>query len=383
MKKSIRNMAVICITVGSLTLGSSFAVFAADTSASTTTTTTTTTSQCQNYKNGQGRMQGIDVTTLVKDGIIDQTTADSITAYISELQTEKKAEMDKVTSMTDTEKKAYFESIKSNTKTSLLDQLVSKEIITQAQEDAIKAAMPQTNQSKMGWNKAKSGTRMNKLDTSTLVKDGVIDQTTADAITAYVTKIETDQKAEMDKVKSMTDTEKKAYFESKKSETKTSLLDQLVSNNIITSDQKTAIETKVSSQKTDTNKKSKFDVSSLVTKGVIDQATADAITTYMTQKETDMKAEMDKVKSMTDTEKKAYFESKKSETKTNLSDELVSKGIITQDQATAIKAAFTTKSATKSTTTKSATKSTAAKSAKHSTNKKSFNKNFSGVKSSK
>jgi len=277
MKKSLKNMAVICLTIGTLTLGSSFAVFAADTSISTTTAATTT-SQSQNYnKKHEGKMQSMNVDSLVTAGIIDQTTADAITAYITELQTERKAEMEKVKSMTASEKKAYFESKKSETKTSLLDQLVCKGIITQTQEDAIKAAQPQKDHSKAtqpqkdhskatqpqkdhskatqpqkNQSKDKKGNRMNKLDVSALVTDGVIDQTTADGITAYVTKIQTEQKAEMEKVKSMTASEKKAYFESKKSTTKTSLLDELVSESIITQDQATAIKSAVSTHKTRT-----------------------------------------------------------------------------------------------------------------------------------
>jgi len=53
---------------------------------------------------------------------------------------------------------------------------------------------------------------------------------------------------------------------------------------------------------------------------------------------------MTKVAAMTDTEKKAYFESKKTETKTSLLDQLVSKGILTQTQADAIKATLDTES---------------------------------------
>jgi len=345
VKKNLRNMALIGLTIGTLTLGSSFSVSAAGTDTTSSKSAVKTSQngkgnrgQDKNRGNDKGQRGKIDTASLVTSGVIDQTTADAITAYQATQETAQKAEMEKVKAMTDTEKKAYFESKKSETKTSLLDQLVSESIITQTQADAIKAAQPQKDD-----NNENRGQR-GKIDTASLVTSGVIDQTTADAITAYQATQATTQKAEMEKVKAMTDTERETYFESKKSETKTSLLDQLVSGSIITQTQANAIKA-AQPQKNDNDEnrgqRGKIDTASLVTSGVIDQTTADAITAYQATQETTQKAEMEKVKAMTDTEREAYFESKKSETKTSLLDQLVSESIITQTQADAIKAAFT------------------------------------------
>jgi|GEM_PF-6001233 len=83
----------------------------------------------------------------------------------------------------------------------------------------------------------------------------------------------------------------------------------------------------------------KLNTESLVSGGIITQEQADAISAYFEQKQAEKKEEMEKVKSMTDEERKAYFESLKEQKtqKEDLLSELVNAGIITQEQADAIK----------------------------------------------
>jgi Tfp pilus assembly protein PilP len=85
----------------------------------------------------------------------------------------------------------------------------------------------------------------------------------------------------------------------------------------------------------------------LVAEGTINQATADKMQAYLTEQENTMKAEMDKLQGMTAEQRKTYFESNKSELvkKVDILNDMVEKGILTQQQADAIKVIQQTKQA--------------------------------------
>ncbi|WP_406543204.1 hypothetical protein [Clostridium ljungdahlii] len=122
-----------------------------------------------------------------------------------------------------------------------------------------------------------------------------------------------------------------------------SKLDSLVTAGTITQDQETAIKNLFTSNKDTQAKKEKSTNSlkttldSLVTSGTITQDQETAILNSSSQEKAERKAEMDKVKNMTQTERKAYLQSKKTARKTNFLDSLVTSGTITKDQETAIK----------------------------------------------
>jgi len=208
MKKSIRNIVVVGLTISSLTFSSSFSVLAASNPI-----TSILSQAAQTAQNIQDQIKKIvtllDINNLVLKGIINQNTATAITAYMTKIATQK-AEIDKLISMTDSQKITY-----------IIGKLVSNKIITQDQATAIATALSQNNTSDV----------IGKLCLSTLVSKGVITQKTSDAITVYVAKMVT-QKAEIDKLKSMTDTQKITY-----------IIGKLVSDKIITQSQATAIAT--------------------------------------------------------------------------------------------------------------------------------------------
>lgn len=97
------------------------------------------------------------------------------------------------------------------------------------------------------------------------------------------------------------------------------------------------------------------DLKALVADGTIAQTTADKIQAYITEQENTMKAEMEKLQAMTPEQRRAYFESNKQEIKKDeaakgnivvrkhdLFSDLVEKGIITQQEADAIKSKLQT-----------------------------------------
>jgi len=194
----------------------------------------------------------------------------------------------------------------------------------------------------------------------TEVTAGVLTQAEADKITAYLTTKEATEKA---KVTAMTAAEKKVYFEANKS-TKVNITAELVTNNLLTDSQATALQAAMAKmpagskdwgkEKGSDKQRGSFIAADLlkaqVTANVINQATSDKITAFIKTKEeakkTEMTAQKAKFATMTDAEKKAYFEANKATfeankpAKTSIFAELVSAGILTQDQASKLQAAM-------------------------------------------
>lgn len=184
-----------------------------------------------------------------------------------------------------------------------------------------------------------------KTQLDALVKAGTISQEQADKITSYINKKEEERKAEMDKVKAMTEDQRKAYFESKKPLKKVDMFKDLVDQKVITQAQADAIKGQMHQKQGDMGKgfdsdRMKAQLDNQVKAGVITQTEENNILSYLKTKAEAKKAEMDKVKAMSEAERKAYLEKRKSEPKVGLFEELVSKGILTQSKADALKKAM-------------------------------------------
>lgn len=180
-----------------------------------------------------------------------------------------------------------------------------------------------------------------KLDE--LVKSSTITGEQANKILDYMNQKQTEKKAEMDKIKNMTEEERKTYFENNKKE-KLNLADELVSKGIVSKEQADSVVKAIrpnfpkKEHKMNTNKiKSVLD--NLVKSSTITGEQENKILDYINQKQTERKADMDKVKNMTKEERKAYFENNKKEKPDFLAD-VVKEGIITQEQANSIKEAM-------------------------------------------
>lgn len=81
----------------------------------------------------------------------------------------------------------------------------------------------------------------------------------------------------------------------------------------------------------------KAQLDTLVKDGTITQAQKDKVVEYMNKKDEARKAEMEKIKAMTEEERKAYFETNTAKVRIDLFKELVDAGILNQAQADAAK----------------------------------------------
>lgn len=177
-----------------------------------------------------------------------------------------------------------------------------------------------------------------KLDS--LVKAGTITQKQADTIKDYLTKKQNEMKAEFDKIKNMTETEREAYFKANKPKEKMNFLKDLVDQKVITQEQADAIEKTMPKMQRPDKDHFKSQLDSQVKAGVITQAEEDKIIAFMEQNRPKIKEDMTKVKDMTKEQRDAYFKDKKAEPKQDIFAEMVKQGIISQSKADTLKKAI-------------------------------------------
>jgi polyhydroxyalkanoate synthesis regulator phasin len=239
-RKKLMGKIITAVIAGGVLISTGTAVFAASTTSSSTDTNGKKQEARMNMKNPSDMMKS-ELDKLVTAGTI---TADQETAILNNVkqeQTVRQAEMDKIKNMTESERTTYFESKKTTEKTDFLSNLVTAGTLTQTQADAIKSAVPQGPGGKGDRKDGGQSPEKMKTQLDTLVTAGTITQDEETKIINYFTEKQTARKAEMDKVKDMTEADRKAYFESKKTTEKTDMFSELVTTGIITQDKADAI----------------------------------------------------------------------------------------------------------------------------------------------
>ncbi|MZQ76359.1 MAG: hypothetical protein GT589_09445 [Peptoclostridium sp.] len=246
-----KTKAVLGTVIAGLMLSSGAMAFAASDSTSTDTKASTTVAAAHVQKSdgmpGMGYGRGgheadmglfgpnakASLDALVSNEIISQSTADKITSFIEAQRTERQSELEKFKNMTADERKAYFEEKNNNGEKpdSILEQLVSEGILTQAQVDKIKDSNEQAMLDKQ------------KEQLQALVDKGTLTSGDVDKIIEYMSAQREEREAEMDKIKNMSEDERKAYFEDKRSssEKPVGMLEQMVEDDILTQEKADAV----------------------------------------------------------------------------------------------------------------------------------------------
>ena len=172
---------------------------------------------------------------LVEEGKLSQGKADEVKKYLKEKAEDKKAEFEKLKTMTKEERQSYFEENKGikRERINLMDQLVKDGIITEAQGEQIEAKMKEMMPQVKGKRGHEKGMTV-PLDK--LVEEGKLTQEKAEAVKKYFEKKAEDQKAQFEQMKNMTKEERQKYFEENKKE-RTNIFDQLVKDGVLTKEE--------------------------------------------------------------------------------------------------------------------------------------------------
>lgn len=136
--------------------------------------------------NMMGQINDSILSSLVSAGTITQTQDDQIKAKEAQLQADCKSEMDKIMAMTAEEQQAYFKD-STPAPVNLWTSLLNDDTITQVQVDAIKAAVKTAYKAKMKEEKQTAQTNRQTALTTTLndlVQQNVITSDQSAAIVA-------------------------------------------------------------------------------------------------------------------------------------------------------------------------------------------------------
>jgi F0F1-type ATP synthase delta subunit len=184
----------------------------------------------------------------------------------------------------------------------------------------------------------------------TQVTAGVITQAESDAITSF---LKTKEAAEKTKLDAMTSSERQSYMKANKP-VRENIIAELVAANLLTQDQASKIKASMP-QRTEGGEKcgpgqgmKQGDplatiLKAQVTAKVITQAESDQVTAFLKTKEdagkAEMTAEKSKLEAMTPADRQSYMKANRP-AQENIFADLVTAGILTQNQADTIKAAM-------------------------------------------
>jgi len=301
---TLRTKIITGIITGGMLLSSVSLAFA--TGANSTKTDAKVTSKTE-FRQPKAKLEST-LKLGVSTGIITQTESDKILTYENSKTKDKTVKIDKY------------------------KDLVDNNILSQAKADALKASEQVQRDAQ----------RQKNLETNLakLVTDKTITQDQSDKIKAAIVSQEAARKVEMEKTKGMTDAQRKAYMESNKG-THINALKALVDAGTITQAQADKVGPcgalggpgeHGKDMKRGTAIDPTIKLAKLVTNKTITQDQSDKIKIALASEEAARKIEMEKIKNMTDAQRKTYMDSNKG-THISALKALVDEGTITQAQA--------------------------------------------------
>lgn len=164
---------------------------------------------------------------FVDEKVITKDQAKKIEAFLEKRRSERKAEHEKLKSMTQAERDKYIQN-NMNDRHDLFSELVSQGIINKDQAAKMKAELPKMKEA-----------RLQEILKGEVAK-GTIKQEQLNKINEFMTKKKEERLNEHEKFRNMTEEEKKLYLY-QHSKQKTDLLSELVASGIITKDQSDAL----------------------------------------------------------------------------------------------------------------------------------------------
>lgn len=295
---------------------------------STASTAATGQKMCPGGRNSAD-MQEV-VTGLVGQGSLSQDQADKLLTLIKNQEDQWQTQKASEKTMTPEERKAQCTGLKGQ-KTGPFSEAVTQGIITQEQATAIQEAMQAKN------SEQRQANMTSKLQD--LVSNGTLTSTQSDAILTQINSLTQERQTEMDKIKTMTQEEHKAYLQANRPQ-KTDMMKSLVDNGTLTQEQATAVQEALQGKNTEQRQANLTGkLQELVSNGTLTSTQSDAIINQINSLTQQRQTEMDKVKSMTQEERKAYLQANRPQ-KTDILKSLVDDGTLTQEQADAVSKVF-------------------------------------------
>lgn len=293
---------------------------------------------------------------LVEDSVITQDQVDDF----NDLMAEKKAEMAKYRSAApssgsdDNEQPAPPKengAMRGPGKApglNLLDEAVSAGIFDEEDAAAIREAVhnsasAQAQERQQQW-------------VDELVEADLITAEEGEAILEYLTTMGEQRQAEMEKIKDMTEEERRAYFKEDQNG-RTDMFAALTEADVITEEQVQDIQSYLHSKAAaQQQEETAAQLAKLVAAGTIDEEESEAIAAYLKKEQQERQAEMEKIRAMTEAERQAYLEENRPDRpnrddmqnmteaerqqmkadRPNPFQALVEDGTLTQDQAEAV-----------------------------------------------
>ena len=310
IRSNLRKKVISGILAGSVITSLGVTAFASELNQSKVETDKSIVSEYkQNKAKHKSNLDEI-LNKLVSEGKIIQEKVESVKSYM------------------ETKNKEENKDIKNMSKIDVIEDLVEAGILSSEEANLIREAQQEHRQQKQA-------DKFKEIEESGLLTSSEISK-----IKRYLEDKKVEQDEEFETLKDKTEEERKAYFEENKDK-KGDMLSDLVSQGIISEEQRTALkeiflQDKPFSKFEGKQRGSENIVNHIQESGIFSDNEIAQIKEYLEEKKIEKNKERESLKDKTEEERKVYFEQNKGQKKDIIS-ELVSNDIITQEQADKLK----------------------------------------------